>query len=364
MSTFTRHAVQAHGVRQCLRSIHTQKPQFCGSNVALVQRASLSPAVSHRHSKPCGHARTNVRAYASSLPIDLSGKKVFIAGVADDQGFGWQIAKAMAEAGAEIALGVWVPALNIFETSLKRGKFDESRKLSDGSLMEFLQIYPMDAVFDTPSDVPQDVKENKRYKAADKYTVSEVAASVKADMGTIDVIVHSLANGPEVKKPLLETSRSGYLAALSASSYSFVSMMQHFGPIMKPGGAAVSLTYIASTAVIPGYGGGMSSAKAALESDTKVLAYEAGRKYGVRVNTISAGPLGSRAAKAIGFIERMINYSYENAPVKKELLAREVGNVAAFLCSDLSSAVTGHVMFVDNGLNVMGCATDSPTLLG
>lgn len=292
----------------------------------------------------------------------MTDKKVFIAGVADDQGFGWQIAKAMAEAGAEISLGVWVPALKIFETSLNRGKFDESRVLSDGSLMEFSHIYPMDAVFDSPQDVPQDIKENKRYSANEGYTVSEVAERVKQDIGNVDIVVHSLANGPEVKKPLLETSRSGYLAAMSASSYSYVSMLQHFGPIMNKGGAAVSLTYLASSQVIPGYGGGMSSAKAALESDTKVLAYEAGQKYGVRVNTISAGPLGSRAAKAIGFIDAMINYSYDNAPITKELRAREVGNVAAFLCSDLASAVTGHCMFVDNGLNVMGVATDSPNL--
>jgi enoyl-[acyl-carrier protein] reductase I len=208
------------------------------------------------------------------------------------------------------------------------------------------------------------VKDNKRYAANPGFTVSEVADAVKKDLGTIDVLVHSLANGPEVKKPLLNTSRSGYLAAISASSYSFISMLQRFGPIMSEGGAAVSLTYIASTSVIPGYGGGMSSAKAALESDTKVLAYEAGQKYKVRVNTISAGPLGSRAAKAIGFIDTMINYSYANAPIKKELQAREVGNVAAFLCSPLASAVTGHVMFVDNGLNVMGVAMDSEQLSG
>jgi enoyl-[acyl-carrier protein] reductase I len=306
----------------------------------------------------------SVQARASTLPIDMRGKKVFIAGVADDQGFGWQIAKAMAEAGAEISLGVWVPALKIFESSFRRGKFDNSRKLSDGSLIEFTHIYPMDAVFDTPDDVPQETKENKRYAGNAGYTVSEVAAKVKADIGAIDVIVHSLANGPEVKKPLLETSRNGYLAAMSASSYSFVSMLQHFGPLMNPGGAAVSLTYLAAVRVIPGYGGGMSSAKAALESDTKVLAYEAGRKHQVRVNSISAGPLGSRAAKAIGFIDAMINYSYANAPVRKELEAREVGNVAAFLCCDLASAVTGHVMYVDNGLNVMGVAMDSEQLKG
>jgi len=257
---------------------------------------------------------------------------------------------------------VWVPALNIFETSLRRGKFDESRTLSNGALMEFEHIYAMDAVFDTPADVPADVAENKRYAGNEGFTVSEVAAKVARDLGKVDVIVHSLANGPEVKKPLLETSRSGYLAAMSASSYSFVSMLQHFGPLMNAGGSAVTLTYLAASQVIPGYGGGMSSAKAALESDTKVLAYEAGRKYGVRVNTISAGPLGSRAAKAIGFIDAMINYSFANAPVQKELAAREVGNVAAFLCSDLASAVTGHCMFVDNGLNVMGVAGDAETL--
>ena len=99
-----------------------------------------------------------------------------------------------------------------------------------------------------------------------------------ADYGKIDILVHSLANGPEVTKPLLETSRRGYLAASSASAYSFVSCLQRFGPIMNPGGCTLSLTYIASELVVPGYGGGMSSAKAQLESDTKILAYEAGRK--------------------------------------------------------------------------------------
>ncbi|KAG2497750.1 hypothetical protein HYH03_004022 [Edaphochlamys debaryana] len=296
------------------------------------------------------------------LNIDLRDKKAFIAGVADDQGFGWAIAKALAEAGCEISLGVWVPALNIFKTSFEKGKFDSSRKLSDGSLMQFAHIYPMDAVFDTMADVPEEVATNKRYAGNKAWTVSEVAESVKKDWGNVDILVHSLANGPEVVKPLLETSRKGYLAALSASSYSLISMVQRFGPLMNPGGSVISLTYNASNRIIPGYGGGMSSAKAALESDTRVLAYEAGRKYKVRVNTISAGPLGSRAAKAIGFIDDMIRYSYENAPVQKELAASEVGNVACFLLSPLASAVTGHVMFVDNGLNVMGLATDSKTL--
>jgi enoyl-[acyl-carrier protein] reductase I len=162
---------------------------------------------------------------------------------------------------------------------------------------------------------------------------------------------------------LLETSRQGYLAAISASSYSNVSMIQHFGPLMNKGGAAISLTYLASEKIIPGYGGGMSSAKAALESDTRVLAYEAGRKWGIRVNTISAGPLGSRAAKAIGFIDKMISYSFANAPLnEKPLEAIEIGNTAAFLCSPLASGITGATIYVDNGLNNMGLAQDARSL--
>jgi enoyl-[acyl-carrier protein] reductase I len=242
------------------------------------------------------------------------------------------------------------------------GKFDESRKLQDGSLMQFAKIYPLDASFDKPDDVPHDIKENKRYKDVGGYTISEVADRVKEDFGSIDFFVHSLANGPEVKKPLLETSRNGYLAAVSSSSYSFVSLLAHFGPIINQGGATLSLTYMASEKVIPGYGGGMSSAKAALESDTKTLAYEAGRKWGIRVNAISAGALRSRAAKAIGFIDSMIQYAQANAPLQKDLYAEEVGKAAAFLLSPLASAVTGSILYVDNGMHAMGMAIDSPSL--
>jgi enoyl-[acyl-carrier protein] reductase I len=296
----------------------------------------------------------------SGLSIDLRNKRAFIAGVADDNGYGWAIAKSLAAAGAEILVGTWVPALNIFETSLRRGKFNESSILPDGSMMEITKVYPLDAVFDNPEDVPEDIKTNKRYAGSSKWTVQEVAESVKQDFGSIDILVHSLANGSEVTKPLLETSRKGYLNALSASSYSYVSLLKHFVPIMNPGGSSISLTYIASERVIPGYGGGMSSAKSALESDTRVLAFEAGRKHKIRVNTISAGPLRSRAAKAIGFIDMMIDYSIANAPLQKELSADEVGNAAAFLASPLASAITGAVIYVDNGLNTMGVGVDSP----
>ncbi|PWA51772.1 hypothetical protein CTI12_AA461010 [Artemisia annua] len=451
------------------------------------------------------------------LPVDLRGKRAFIAGIADDNGYGWAIAKSLAAAGAEILVGTWVPALNIFESSLRRGKFDESRVLPDGSLMNITKVYPLDAVYDTPEDVPDDVKSNKRYAGSSKWTIKEVAECVKEDFGSIDILVHSLANGPEVKKHLSDTSRNGYLAAISASSYSFISLLQYFVPMMNPGiifiayfifggvvsslrrgkfdesrvlpdgslmnitkvypldavydtpedvpddvksnkryagsskwtikevaecvkedfgsidilvhslangpevkkrlsdtsrngylaaisassysfisllqyfvpmmnpvikvesiagGATISLSFNASERVFPGYGGGMSSAKAALESDTKVsvffftentgtstskvLAFETGRKYGIRVNAISAGPLKSRAATVTGLVEKFIDYSFENAPLQKELFAEEVGNAAAFLASPLASAITGTVMFVDNGLNIMGIGLDSP----
>lgn len=294
------------------------------------------------------------------LKISLKGKRAFIAGVGDDQGFGWAIAKVLADCGAEIIIGTWTPIMKIFSTSLSSGKLDASRRLSDGSLMEFAKIYPLDAAFDTLNDVPPDVREHKRYKEATGYTISEVAKAVENDFGGIDILVHSLANAPEIQKPLLETSRSGYLAALSSSTYSLISLLSHFGPLMGPEGSVVSLTFLAGERVFPGYGGGMSSAKAALESDTKTLAWEAGRKWGIRVNTISAGPLRSRAAKAIGFIDKMIDYNCNNAPLAKELQASEVGYAAAFLLSNLASAITGTCIYVDNGMHAMGVAVDSP----
>jgi enoyl-[acyl-carrier protein] reductase I len=294
--------------------------------------------------------------------IDLRGKKAFIAGIGDDQGYGWAIAKALAEAGCQILVGTWTPIMRIFTQSWEMGKFDESRLLSDGSMMQILKVYPLDAAFDKMEDVPQEIKENKRYIEANHYTISDVAHQVAKDYGHIDILIHALANGPEVKKPLLETSRSGYLAAVSASSYSMVSLVQHFGPIMRKGGAVISLTYLASEKAIPGYGGGMSSAKAALESDTRTLAWEAGRKWGIRINTISAGPLKSRAAKAIGFIEKMINYSKVNAPLSQDMEAEAVGYAALYLTSNLSASVTGVTLYVDNGLHVMGMSVDSPTL--
>jgi enoyl-[acyl-carrier protein] reductase I len=292
------------------------------------------------------------------LEIDLTGRRALVAGVADDAGFGFAIAKALAEAGASVCVGTWPPALNIFLNLLERGKMDGSRTLSSGSLLTFEKVYPLDAVYDTYDAIPEDVRTSKRYKDIGDCSIGGVAARLVQDFGDkpLDIVVHSLANGPEVKKALIDVSREGYLAAMSASAYSLISMVSRFGPIMRPGGSFVSLTYLASERVIPGYGGGMSSAKAALESDTRTLAFEAGRRFGCRVNTISAGPLASRAASAIGIIEKMVEYVAENAPLTEKLTAQEVGRVAAFLSSPLASGITGNTMYVDKGYHAMGMA--------
>ncbi|HEU6452941.1 MAG TPA: enoyl-[acyl-carrier-protein] reductase [Gemmatimonadaceae bacterium] len=296
------------------------------------------------------------------LNIDLRNKRALVAGVADDAGYGFAIAKALAEAGASVVVGTWPPALNIFLNLLERGKLDESRRLGGGGMLEFEKIYPLDAAFDRLEDAPDEVRQSKRYKDAGDFSIDGLANRLTQDFGerSLDIVIHSLANGPEVKKPLLETSRSGYLTALGVSAYSLVGMVNRLGPLMRDGGSFLSLTYMASERVIPGYGGGMSSAKAALESDTRVLAFEAGRRYGVRVNTISAGPLASRAASAIGIIEKMVEYASANSPLTEPLTAGEVGAAAAFLSSPLASGITGTVLYVDKGYHAMGMAV-APT---
>jgi len=295
------------------------------------------------------------------LSIDLKGKRALVAGVADDGGYGFAIAKALAEAGATVCTGTWPPALNIFLNLLERGKMDEARRMADGALLVFEKIYPLDAAYDTLADAPEEIRTNKRYREVGDFSVAGLAQRFVQDFGAqpLDIVIHSLANGPEVKKPLLETSRGGYLTAVSVSAYSLVSLVARLGPLMRRGGSFLSLTYMASQRVVPGYGGGMSSAKAALESDTRTLAFEAGRKYGVRVNTISAGPLASRAASAIGKIEKMVEYYCANAPLPEPLTAREVGTTAAFLSSPLGSGITGATIYVDKGYHAMGMAVDA-----
>ncbi len=293
------------------------------------------------------------------LSIDLTGKRALVAGVADDGGFGFAIAKRLAEAGATVCVGTWPPALGIFTKLLERGKIADSLVLQNGGQLEFERIYPLDAEFDTLDDAPEPIRTNKRYKDQGDFSIAGLVERLTGDFGEtpLDIVVHSLANAPEVKKELIDTSRAGYLSAVSVSAYSNIALVRALAPLMREGGSFLSLTYMAGERVIPGYGGGMSSAKAALESDTRTLAYEAGRRHGVRVNTISAGPWASRAASAIGFIHMMIEYCSANAPLERKLQADDVGNAAAFLLSPLAAGITGTTLYVDNGYHAMGMAT-------
>jgi enoyl-[acyl-carrier protein] reductase I len=297
------------------------------------------------------------------LTIDLRGRRALVAGVADDGGFGFAIAKALAEAGASVCIGTWPPALGIFQTMLERGKLDRSLSLADGSKLSFERIYPLDADFDTAADVPAEVQANKRYRDQGDVSIQGLADHLAADFGRpcLDIVVHSLANAPEVRNPLLETTRRGYLAAIGTSAYSFTSMLARLGPLTRQGGSFLTLSYLAAERVVPGYGGGMSSAKAALESDMRTLAFEAGRKWGLRVNAISAGPMQSRAANAIGGIERMIEICREASPLREAIVASEVAVAAAFLSSPMASGVTGATLHVDKGYHAMGVSeTHSP----
>jgi len=347
-------------------TLSSPRPGLSAMNAGAERATKSALALGRRADLQAGHARSMGVLAKRAVKVDLTGKVAFIAGVADTSGYGWAIARELANAGATIVIGTWPPVLKIFERTLSSKSAQDDMRLDDGSLMTIAKVYPFDAAFDEPGDVPEEVRSNKRYASLGAFTIQDTVDQVKKDYGHIDFLVHSLANGPEVTKPLLETSRKGYLAASSASAYSLVSMVSRFAPIMNAGGSVLSMTYIAAERVIPGYGGGMSSAKAQLESDTRTLAFEAGRKYGIRVNTISAGPLKSRAASAIGgdgkktFIERAIDYAQNNAPLTAPLHASDVGTSALCLLSEFMAGVTGVTLHVDMGLHAMGQSLDSP----
>ena len=190
------------------------------------------------------------------LNIDLTGKRALVAGVADDGGYGFAIAKMLREAGATVCVGTWPPALNIFRTVLERGKMDASLTMSNGEKFAFERIYPLDAAYDEMSQVPEDVRNNRRYRELGDFTIEGLKTQLIADFGDkpLDIVVHSLANGPEVKKPLLDSSRNGYLTAAGVSAYSMVSLVSRLGPLMREHSSFLSLSYLASERVIPGYG--------------------------------------------------------------------------------------------------------------
>ncbi|MEZ6141616.1 MAG: SDR family oxidoreductase [Zavarzinella sp.] len=292
------------------------------------------------------------------VPIDLSGKVALIFGVGDNDSFAWYISKTLQAAGARIALACHPRVVGIVESFLTREMDAESRILPyTGGELKAEKVYACDAKFDTMDDVDEATRNDKRYNKFPFYAIKEVVDACAADFGGIDIVIHSIAFSREIMKPMVETSRSAYFEALGISAYSLTSMLRAAAPHMENrpgGGCAVGLTYLGGTRVVPYYGGGMSTAKAALQIDAAQLASNLGKRN-IRVNLISAGPYASRAARSIrSDFNDSITYAAARSPLPRAIAPDEVANATLFLCSDLASAVTGHTLFVDCGYNVMG----------
>jgi enoyl-[acyl-carrier protein] reductase I len=293
------------------------------------------------------------------IPIDFTGKVALVTGVGDNESFAWFISKALQAAGAKIVLACHPRMVGIVESILSRPQDAESRQLPYGG-GEFKpeKVLPCDASYDTMADVPESVRSDRRYAKFPEYSIHGTVEAVGKEFGGIDIIIHSVAFSREIMKLAKDTSRSAYFETIGISAYSLTSLLHAAEPYManRPGGAsAVGLTYLGGERVIPYYGGGMSTAKAALQIDCKQLAQNLGSKN-VRVNLISAGPYASRAARSIrpGEFEKSVEYAAVRSPLPRPITPEEVANATVFLCSPLSSGVTGQILYVDCGYNVMG----------
>jgi enoyl-[acyl-carrier protein] reductase I len=296
------------------------------------------------------------------IPIDLSGKIALVTGVGDDLSFAWFIAKAMQAAGAKVVLACHPRMTNIVQgilSSDKEGDIEVRKLPFVPGEFKADKVFACDVSYDTMADVPAEVRSDRRYvRIEEQHGDYSIAGLMKnmAPYGGIDILIHSIAFSAEIKNKAIDTSRKGYLNALSISAYSLTALAQAAQPLMadRPdGGAILGMTYLGGERVVPHYGGGMSTAKAALQIDAKQLSHNLGVKK-IRVNLISAGPYASRAAKGIGDIEQMKAYAAQRSPLPRPVAAEEVANAAVFLCSPLASGITGEVLFVDCGYNVMG----------
>jgi enoyl-[acyl-carrier protein] reductase I len=252
--------------------------------------------------------------------IDLKGKKAVVFGVANHRSIAWNIASILDEAGASIILTYQNER---FQASVSK----LAATLSDGSTIE--------------CDVSKD--EN----------VAATFAQIKERFDTIDILIHSIAfaNRDDLGGSFLDTSRDGFRLALDISAYSLIPIAREAVSLMANGGSILTMTFYASTRYFPGYNV-MGTAKAALEHVVRQLAGELGQKN-IRVNAISAGPLDTLAARGIpGFITMKQTHA-EHAPLRRNVTHMEVAQTALYLCSDLSSAVTGAVIPVDTGFHIV-----------
>lgn len=293
------------------------------------------------------------------IPINLAGKVALVTGVGDNQSFAWFIAKGLQAAGAKLVFASHPRMVNIVSNLLDSDKPDDAqaRVLPYGAgELKPEMVVACDVSYDTMDDVDEKTKNDRRWNKHGDFTIKGMIDQVGPKYGGIDILIHSVAFAAEIKSKAVDTSRKGYLGALSISAYSLTALTHACAPFMenRQGGASiVGLSYLGGDRVVPHYGGGMSTAKAALQIDAKQLAHNLGSKN-IRVNIISAGPYASRAASAIGDIDQMIGYAAQRSPLPRGITPDEVANAAVFLCSPLASAITAHVLYVDCGYNAMG----------
>ena len=252
----------------------------------------------------------------------LKGKRGVIFGVANDRSIAWAIARALHEQGAELA---FTYAGEVLEKRV--------RPLAES----------IGAKIILPCDVTKD------------EDIDRVFETLRRDWGALDILIHAIAYATkeDLSNPYIQTGRQGFHLALDVSAYSLVVLSCHAATLMEGRkGSILTMTYMGSEKVIPNYNV-MGVAKAALEASVKYLAYDLGPK-GIRVNAISAGPVRTLAASGIAGFKEMLHYSSERAPLKRNISADEVARTALYLVSDMASAVTGEIVHVDAGYNIMG----------
>jgi len=252
--------------------------------------------------------------------IDLSGKVALVLGVANKRSLAWAIADALGQAGCSLALTY------------------QGERLQK-NVLELAKKYPNTPVM--ACDVNSDEQ------------IEGVFSRIEKDCGRLDVLVHSIAfaRREDLEGEFLKTSRQGWRTALEISAYSFVRLTSFAVPLMKEGGSVMALTYLASQRVVPNYNV-MGSAKAALEHAVRQLASELGPSN-IRVNAISAGPIPTLSARGISGFSKMAAHHREHAPLGRNVEAREVGDAGLFLASELASGITGEILYVDAGYNIM-----------
>jgi len=250
----------------------------------------------------------------------LQNKFGIIFGVANKRSIAWATAQAMAEAGARLAFS--------YQTERFKETVEDLTRDMEGTFLAQCDVVK-----------PEEV--------------SEAFARVREKFGRLDFLVHSLAFAPReaLEGEFVNTSRDAFLTALEVSAHSLAVLARAAAPLMTEGGSIVSMTYYGAEKVVPNYNV-MGVAKAALEASTRYLASDLGPRN-IRVNAISAGPINTLAARGVGNLSTMLKHHAERAPLRRNVEAREVGNAALFLCSSLSSGITGEVLHVDCGYNIM-----------